>query len=134
MAQSDFSSDFSGQEESQYGARDQGIYTGILLSNTHAQLKIYIFYWIVAIPLLKDLIQRVTPRYAADWKRIGILLNLPIGELNAIEAGYPTNVKWCCDRMLEKWLETDLTASWKRMLTAIQSCAVPGDQSDDKGS
>ena len=81
---------------------------------------------------MKDLLQRVTPQYAADWKRIGIQLNLPIGELNAIEAGYPTNVKWCCDKMLEKWLETDLTASWKKILTAIQASVVPGNSLSDR--
>ena len=57
------------------------------------------------IPSLKDLYQHITPQYAADWKVIGTLLGLPSGELKAIEIGYPTNVKWCCNQMLEKWLE-----------------------------
>ena len=75
------------------------------------------------IPLLKDLYQYVTPQYAADWKVIGILLGLPSGELKAIEAGYPTNVKWCCNQMLEKWLEVDTTASWGKLLIVIKSLA-----------
>ena len=75
------------------------------------------------IPLLKDLYQYVTPQYAADWKVIGTLLGLPSGELKAIEAGYPTNVKWCCNQMLEKWLEVDTTASWGKLLTVIKSLA-----------
>ena len=62
-------------------------------------------------PLLKDLYQHITPQYAADWKVIGTLLGLPSGELKAIEAGYPINVKWCCNQMLKKWLEMDTTAS-----------------------
>jgi len=55
---------------------------------------------------------------------IGTLLGLPSGELNAIEAGYPTNVKWCCNQMLERWLEIDTTASWGKLLTVIESPAV----------
>ena len=75
-------------------------------------------------PLLRDLYQHVTPQYAADWKVIGTLLGLPSGELNAIEAGYPTNVKWCCDQMLEKWLDLDTAASWEKLFTVIESSAV----------
>ena len=87
-------------------------------------------------PLLKDLYQHITPQYAADWKVIGTLLGLPSGELRAIEAGYPTNVKWCCNQMLEKWLEMDTTASWGKLLTVIESPAVSYTQpysSHDKG-
>ena len=75
-------------------------------------------------PLLKDLYQHITPQYAADWKLIGTLLDLPSGELKAIEAGYPTNVKWCCNQMLEKWLDMDTTASWGKLLAVIESPAV----------
>jgi len=75
-------------------------------------------------PLLKDLYELITPQYAADWKVIGILLGLPKGELNSIEAGYPTNVKWCCNKMLEKWLEVDPTACWEKLFAAIESPAV----------
>ena len=88
-------------------------------------------------PLLKDLYQHITPQYAADWKVIGTLLGLPSGELKAIEAGYPTNVKWCCNQMLEKWLEMDTTASWGKLLTVIESPAVSSTRSyssPDKGS
>ena len=77
-------------------------------------------------PLLKDVCQYITPQYAADWKVIGTLLDLPTGELKTIEAGWPTNVKWCCNQMLEKWLEMDITASWRKLLTVIESPAVSG--------
>ena len=72
-------------------------------------------------PLLKDLHQHIIPQHAANWKVIGSLLGLPSGELNAIEAGWPTNVKWCCTKMLEKWLEMDPTASWEKLFTVIES-------------
>ena len=86
------------------------------------------------MPLLKDLYQHITPQYAVDWKVIGTLLGLPSGELTAIEAGYPINVKWCCNQMLEKWLEVDTTASWGKLFNVIESPAVSCSAcSPDKG-
>ena len=84
-------------------------------------------------PLLRDLYEHITPQYAADWRVIGTLLGLPQGELKAIEAGYPANVKWCCNQMLEKWLDTDITASWRKLFTTIESSAVTC-SAPDKGN
>ena len=86
-------------------------------------------------PLLKDLYEHITPQYATKWEVIGTLLGLPSGELKAIEAGWPTNVKWCCNQMLEKWLEVDPTASWGKLFTVIESPAVLASHSSpDKGN
>ena len=84
-------------------------------------------------PELKDLYEHITPQYAADWEVIGTLLGLPSGELKAIEAGYPINVKWCCNQMLKMWLEVDPNASWGRLFTVIESRAVSSGQAVDKG-
>ena len=75
-------------------------------------------------PLLKDLYQYITPQHAADWEVLGTLLSVPSGELKAIEAGYPINVKWCCNQMLKKWLEIDTTASWRKLFSVIESPAM----------
>ena len=87
-----------------------------------------------ATPSLKDLVEHITPQYAADWKVIGTLLDLPSGELDAIEAGWPINVKWCCNQMLEKWLQVDPTASWRNLFAAIESLYVSNCQAVDKGN
>ena len=84
-------------------------------------------------PLLKDLYQHITPQYAADWIVIGTLLDLPSGRLRAIEASWPTNAKWCCNKMLEKWLEMDPAASWGKLITVIESPAVSC-SAPDKGN
>ena len=64
---------------------------------------------------------------------IGTLLGIPNEELNIIEGGYPTNLKWCCNRMLEKWLEIDTTASFEKLSAAIHSPAMSrsGTHEDD---
>ena len=95
--------------------------------------KYYYYYSVTSPPTLKDLYQHITPQYAGDWKVIGTLLGLPSGELKAIEAGYPTNVKWCCNKMLEKWLEVDPTASWGKLLAVIESVAVSSGEAVDEG-
>ena len=75
-------------------------------------------------PSLKDLQQHITPRYAAHWKVIGTQLGLPSGALDIIEHDNVYRVKPCCNDMLKKWLETDLTASWGKLFHVIESPAV----------
>lgn len=76
-------------------------------------------------PLLKDLYTLITPNYAAHWKIIGTLLGLPIGCLEATGAGNPTDLLWCCNKMLEMWLARNTDVTWKDILKAIDSPAIP---------
>ena len=66
----------------------------------------------------------VTPKYAAHWKTIGTLLDIPTGFLDGIEGAFPSNPFWCCNKMLEKWLDIDTSASWKKVVLVIDSPAV----------
>ena len=88
-------------------------------------------------PLLKDLYQHITPQYAADWIVIGTLLGLPSGTLDIIEYDHMHKATPCCNTMLRKWLEMDITASWRKLFTVIESSAVSCTQSyssPNKGS
>ena len=82
-------------------------------------------------PLLKELYQYVTPRHAAGWFEIGIQLGLSCGELKAIKAGNPTDVKWCCNEMWMQWLQEDATASWEKLFMVINSPAILCSASDE---
>ena len=77
-----------------------------------------------AVPQLKDLYNLVTPNYAAHWKTIGTLLDIPAGFLDGIEGAFPINPFWCCNNMLKEWLDTDTSASWRKIILAIDSPAV----------
>ena len=66
----------------------------------------------------------ITPEYAAYWKIIGTLLGMTKGRLDTIEVTNPTNLYWCCNKMLEAWLELEPTVVWKDMIVAIDSPAV----------
>ena len=72
-------------------------------------------------PKLKDLYNLITPEYAAHWKVIGTLLGIKKGILDAIEVAFPTNIPWCCNKLLETWLERDTNATWKKIIEEINS-------------
>ena len=75
-------------------------------------------------PKLKDLHNLITPEYAAYWRIIGTSLGFGTGYLGAIESGYPKDNFWCCNTLLEKWVDMDTTASWKKIIKVIDSPAV----------
>ena len=82
---------------------------------------------------MKDLHLHIIPHYAADWREIGVLLGLNIGNLDSIEYNRSTDVEYCCNKMLEIWLATNTTASWTEMYDVIDSPAVSGGQAVIKG-
>lgn len=77
-----------------------------------------------SVPLLKDLYVLITPEYAANWKVIGTLLGMTKGRLDIIESTYPTNLVWCCNKMLETWLEIEPNALWKDVIEALDSPVI----------
>ena len=82
-------------------------------------------------PAKKDLQRCITPKYATNWKEIGIQLNLNDGDISIIEEDNPRSVKRRCNAMLSKWLAVDSSASWQKLLAAIdvctELCTVQGD-------
>ena len=74
---------------------------------------------ITSQPKLKDLYNLITPEYAAHWKVIGDLLGIKKGILDGIERNFPNNVSWCCNELLETWLQRDTSASWKNLIQVI---------------
>ena len=75
-------------------------------------------------PTLSELYEKVTPHYAAHWRRIGIFLDIIPGELDIIESDHFGNCRECCDRMLTKWLDVDTSASWEKLKCSIK-LAIP---------
>ena len=41
-------------------------------------------------------------------------------ELSVIEANNPGNVTKCCEKMFDRWLETDKVATWKKLVIALE--------------
>ena len=64
--------------------------------------------------------EHVTPNYAAHWKSIGRFLHIPEGKLEILEADYAKSVQRC-NKMFHKWLDTDLDATWGKVLEAVEN-------------
>ena len=68
-------------------------------------------------------IQRlVIPSYAKYWKQIGTELQLDDHSLDIIEVNYspyPRKVELCCREMITQWLAVYTTATWMKLLNAI---------------
>ena len=48
-----------------------------------------------------------------------MFLDIPNGVLDTIESEYFGNCQECCERMVAKWLDIDVTASWKKLKNAV---------------
>ena len=75
-------------------------------------------------PYLKQLQNLVTPYYAASWKEIGLQLGIAQGILQTKEINFQTDVETCCAEMFTEWLDTDVTASWGKLIQVVYSPAV----------
>ena len=82
---------------------------------------ISVFTIVTTVPLLKDLCEHITPKYAVHWKLIGTLLGLSNDSLNIIEADNFFRVIPCCNDMFGQWLKLRPSASWNMVFTAIES-------------
>ena len=60
------------------------------------------------------------------WYDLGIELLDPndIGELNAIEAEYPSDLNKCCTEMFSLWLKNQPTASWNQLIEALRQPCI----------
>ena len=97
----------------------------------------FIYILKIGTPLLKDLMNKVTPHYCAYWTEIGTQLDVPQETLNIIKHDHWKQGEWkCCNRMFEEWLKKDTSATWEKLHTAIKSPAITAfvDQDDSAGS
>ena len=72
-------------------------------------------------PTQQELNRYVSPKYAAQWRELGVELGLLECKLNEIEANNPLDCRKCCNRMLAAWLTSKPNASWKKLFDALES-------------
>ena len=84
----------------------------------------FVSFTVLTRPELKQLTAHVTPSYAAQWRTLGILLDIPLGILQSIEYDYSKNCFECCNRMLTEWYERDTKATWQKLFGVIDSSAI----------
>ena len=72
-----------------------------------------------ATPTMKNLNHYVTKKYAADWRDIGIELDLPLPTLEIISKDNHHECVACFQSTLYKWLESTPDATWRMLEVAI---------------
>jgi len=73
---------------------------------------------------MKDLHQNVVSQYAVYWDKLGLQLGLKdydIANISENKACHPRRVELCCTAVLQKWLDSDKSASWGKLSDAIMS-------------
>ena len=100
------------------------------------QIRCYLYVYINTvneIPYLRDILKFIIPYYAADWKVLGVLLDIPKEQLRIIEADNPGNVRNCCIVMFVYWRESEIVSTWQNLLAAIESIPVSSCDKLEKG-
>ena len=74
-------------------------------------------------PKLRDLVNHVVPSVATKWYDLGLQLLDPKydTELDIIEANSRYDEKTGCRKMFSKWLNTEESATWYKLLDALRN-------------
>ena len=72
------------------------------------------------IPDMKDLNTYVVQQQAAQWEELGLELGLKRYHIDNIARDHPHEAVICCRKMLQKWLDIDSSASWRKLHDAVR--------------
>ena len=56
----------------------------------------------------------------SDWRKLGTYLGIPAHVLRTIAEDHPGNTGRCKDAMVEAWLHTNPSATWKDVMEAVE--------------
>ena len=74
-------------------------------------------------PKLSELHKHVKKEVSTRWYDLGLqLLEDPeqVNQLNIIQYNNSKDSEKCCAELFEYWLQVDTTASWNKLITALQ--------------
>ena len=71
------------------------------------------------VPTMGDISRYVTVTYAVAWKDIGIELGLELLILTGIERDHSLQNTVCFQVMIEKWIESNINATWRTLEVAL---------------
>ena len=76
-------------------------------------------------PDMKDLNRYVVQQQAAQWEELGLELGLERHHINNITKDHPSEAVIGCGKMLQKWLDIDSSASWRKLHDAVRRIRSP---------
>ena len=72
---------------------------------------------------MKQLMNKVIPRIAADWRQLAFMLDFDISRVNIIKQKGRDDPESCCCELLCEWLSTDhgtKPKNWETLLVALK--------------
>lgn len=72
---------------------------------------------------MKQMMDKVIPRVAAEWKQLAYMLEFDISRVNIIRQKERDDPEACCCELLCEWLSTDHGVgpkTWTTLLTALK--------------
>ena len=70
---------------------------------------------------MRDIDNHVVPRWASKWRQLGTQLNIDQHLIDNIEHDHPDSCESCCSKMIVEWLDINPTASWKDIISTVDS-------------
>ena len=77
------------------------------------------------IPDMRDLNRYVVQQQAAQWDGLGLELGLERYHIDNIARDHPNESVICCRKMLQKWLDIDSSASWRKLDDSVRRIRSP---------
>ena len=71
-------------------------------------------------PTTKELVTYAN-EVATNWYYLGIQLDLRDKQLDIIKSDNPLDTKMCCTKMFQYWVQEDPTASWNKLIHALEN-------------
>ena len=59
-------------------------------------------------------------KISTEWYYLGEQLRIHQEQLNIIRKNTPLDVKMCCTKMFQYWLQVDTTANWNKLIEALK--------------
>ena len=83
---------------------------------------------------MRDLLIHVVPNAADHWYELGLLLLGAKYEshLHYIVSDTRNDARTCCKKMFKRWLDTDVLASWDKVIEALILVGLNNEASDIK--
>ena len=75
-------------------------------------------------PLATELVNVVTSNYDEQWREIGTSLGITVPELDSIGHDHKHSAKNRLSKLWEKWLNKDGTASWDKLVKALDDITL----------
>ena len=84
---------------------------------------VYLLYIILIgleLPTEQEFNKYIRDKVAPDWYYLGGQLQIPHEQLNIIRSDTSLDIRMCCTKTFQYWLQVDTTANWNKLIKALE--------------